>query len=39
MIQLGDRVYLRACRGAGEPRAVIRAERGGLTVYWHDLDY
>lgn len=39
MIQLGDLVYLRACRGAGEPGTVIREERGRLVVYWRDLDF
>lgn len=38
-IQVGSRVFLRACRGAGEPGTVIRCERGRLAVYWRDLDY
>jgi hypothetical protein len=39
LIQRGDSVYLRACRGAGEPGTVVRAERGRLVVYWADMDY
>jgi len=39
MIQLGDRVYLRACFGAGEPGTVVREERGRVVVDWADVDY
>jgi hypothetical protein len=37
MVQIGDRVFLRACR-AGEPGTVIRQERGKLVVHWQDLN-
>ena len=39
MIQLGDKVKLRACHDSGQPGTVIRASRGRLTIYWSDMDY
>ena len=38
MIMVGDKVFLRACRGAGERGTVIRPERNKLVVHWADMD-
>jgi len=38
MIELGDKVLLRACR-FGEPGVVIRRDHGKLTVFWPDMDH
>ena len=39
MIGPGDRVFLRACRNAGQPGTVIRPERDKLVVHWKDMDF
>jgi len=38
VIGIGAWVYLKACRGAGEPGTVIREERGKWVVHWADLN-
>jgi hypothetical protein len=37
-IQLGAKVFLRACSGVGEPGTIVRQERGKLVVHWKDLN-
>lgn len=39
MIAIGSRVYLRACRGAGEPGTVVGQIRGRLVVFWKGLSH
>lgn len=38
MIDVGARVFLRACRH-GEPGTAIRRERGRVAVFWPDMDF
>ena len=38
MIQLGDKVFLRACR-TGEPGVVVCLDHGKFTVFWRDMDH
>jgi hypothetical protein len=38
MIQLGDKVFLKACR-FGLPGTVIRRDHGKFTVFWPDMDH
>jgi hypothetical protein len=38
MIELGAKVYLRACH-AGLPGMVIRRDHGKFTVFWPDMNY
>jgi hypothetical protein len=39
MLNLGNKVRLKACHDSGEPGTVIRFERGKLVVFWGDMNF